>query len=110
MHLAKLYPSQWRTIAPLVGRTAGQCLEHYEKLLDMAQDKVGRAPVDSNLNASRGYPPSARDCCSDSPCSRVSKCVVITDEYCGVVGVEWMERRMNSLTRVCVVAGADGRP
>ncbi len=41
LHLAKLYPSQWRTIAPLVGRTAGQCLEHYEKLLDMAQDKVG---------------------------------------------------------------------
>ena len=40
LHLAKLMPSQWRTIAPLVGRTAAQCLEHYEKLLDMAQDKV----------------------------------------------------------------------
>jgi hypothetical protein len=26
-------PNQWRTIAPLVGRTAAQCLEHYEKLL-----------------------------------------------------------------------------
>lgn len=39
LHLAKLYPAQWRTISPLVGRTAGQCLEHYEKLLDMAQDK-----------------------------------------------------------------------
>ena len=27
-------------LAPLVGRTAIQCLEHYEKLLDAAQDKV----------------------------------------------------------------------
>ena len=39
MHLAKLLPNQWRTIAPLVGRTAHQCLEHYEKLLDLAQQK-----------------------------------------------------------------------
>ena len=39
LHLAKLMPSQWRTIAPLVGRTATQCLERYERLLDLAQDK-----------------------------------------------------------------------
>ena len=32
-------PCQWRTIAPIVGRTAAQCLEHYEKLLDQAQEK-----------------------------------------------------------------------
>eukprot|EP00906_Rhabdomonas_costata_P000547 RCo000701 len=38
LHLAKLMPCQWRTIAPIVGRTASQCLEHYEKLLDQAQD------------------------------------------------------------------------
>lgn len=38
LHLAKLMPNQWRTIAPIVGRTAGQCMEHYERLLDMAQD------------------------------------------------------------------------
>lgn len=37
LHLAKLMPTQWRTIAPIVGRTAAQCLEHYEKLLDAAQ-------------------------------------------------------------------------
>ena len=37
LHLAKVMPCQWRTIAPLVGRTAAQCLEHYEKLLDQAQ-------------------------------------------------------------------------
>ncbi|CAI9286249.1 unnamed protein product [Lactuca saligna] len=34
LHLAKLMPSQWRTIAPIVGRTPSQCLEHYEKFLD----------------------------------------------------------------------------
>ena len=32
-------PTQWRTIASIVGRTASQCLEHYEKLLDQAQNK-----------------------------------------------------------------------
>ncbi|CAI9302725.1 unnamed protein product [Lactuca saligna] len=34
LHLAKLMPSQWRIIAPIVGCTPSQCLEHYEKLLD----------------------------------------------------------------------------
>ncbi|GMF10570.1 unnamed protein product [Phytophthora lilii] len=41
LHLAKLMPSQWRTIAPIVGRTAAQCMEHYERLLDAAQQKEG---------------------------------------------------------------------
>jgi hypothetical protein len=27
LHLAKLMPTQWRTIAPIVGRTSAQCLE-----------------------------------------------------------------------------------
>jgi len=36
LHLAKLMPTQWRTIAPMIGRTAGQCIERYGKLLDMA--------------------------------------------------------------------------
>nr|GMD74676.1 cell division cycle 5-like protein [Ipomoea batatas] len=34
LHLAKLMPTQWRTIAPIVGRTPSQCLERYEILLD----------------------------------------------------------------------------
>lgn len=32
-------PTQWRTIAPIVGRTPSQCLERYEKLLDAACTK-----------------------------------------------------------------------
>ncbi|GKY97374.1 CDC5 cell division cycle 5-like protein [Mayamaea pseudoterrestris] len=36
LHLAKLMPAQWKTIAPMVGRTATQCQEHYEYLLDQA--------------------------------------------------------------------------
>ncbi|KAL7228386.1 hypothetical protein ACSBR2_007161 [Camellia fascicularis] len=36
LHLAKLMPTQWRTIAPIVGRIPSQCLERYEKLLDGA--------------------------------------------------------------------------
>ena len=32
-------PTQWRTIAPIVGRTATQCLERYQKLLDEAETR-----------------------------------------------------------------------
>jgi len=42
LHLAKLMPTQWRTIAPIVGRTPIQCLDRYEKLLDMAVSKDER--------------------------------------------------------------------
>ncbi|KAI9141350.1 pre-mRNA splicing factor component-domain-containing protein [Paraphysoderma sedebokerense] len=41
LHLAKLMPTQWRTIAPIVGRTPAQCLERYQKLLDEAESKEG---------------------------------------------------------------------
>ena len=34
-----MFPSQWRTVAPFVGRTPTQCYERYEKLLDIAQGK-----------------------------------------------------------------------
>jgi len=46
LHLAKLFPMQWRTIAPIVGRTANQCLEHYERLLDQAQGREEMADDD----------------------------------------------------------------
>jgi pre-mRNA-splicing factor CDC5/CEF1 len=39
LHLAKLMPTQWRTIAPIVGRTATQCLERYQRLLDEAEEQ-----------------------------------------------------------------------
>ncbi|KAJ1409760.1 hypothetical protein B484DRAFT_336577 [Ochromonadaceae sp. CCMP2298] len=47
LHLAKLMPNQWRTIAPIVGRTAAQCMEQYERLLDMAQEAQGEAAEDA---------------------------------------------------------------
>lgn len=40
LHLAKLMPTQWRTIAPIVGRTAAQCLERYEHLLDEVDKNI----------------------------------------------------------------------
>ena len=39
LHLVKMFPCQWRTISPFVGRTPYQCLEHYEQLLDKAQGR-----------------------------------------------------------------------
>ena len=47
LHLAKLMPAQWRTIGPLVGgRTAVQCQERYEKLLDEAASATAGEGVD----------------------------------------------------------------
>jgi pre-mRNA-splicing factor CDC5/CEF1 len=37
LHLAKLFPVQWRTVAPIVGRTPTQCLERYDRLTSMAE-------------------------------------------------------------------------
>lgn len=36
LNLAKVLPNQWRSIAPIMGRTATQCVERYQKLLDDA--------------------------------------------------------------------------
>ena len=41
LRLVKIMPTSWRTIAPIVGRTAVQCQEHYEYLLDRAQNETG---------------------------------------------------------------------
>ncbi|EZG43159.1 myb-like DNA-binding domain protein [Gregarina niphandrodes] len=36
LHAVKLFPTQWKTVGPLVGRTAYQCLTRYGELLDRA--------------------------------------------------------------------------
>lgn len=46
LHLAKLMPAQWKTIAPLVGRTATQCQARYEELLDAAATATAAAASD----------------------------------------------------------------
>ena len=47
-------PNQWRSIAPVIGRTAAQCVAHYEKLLDAAQQAVnaedGTPAIDPSLD------------------------------------------------------------
>ncbi|KAI9472091.1 MAG: pre-mRNA splicing factor component-domain-containing protein [Benjaminiella poitrasii] len=45
LHLAKLMPTQWRTIAPIVGRTPAQCLERYQRLLDEAEAREGASEL-----------------------------------------------------------------
>nr|KAJ0207422.1 hypothetical protein LSAT_V11C500277930 [Lactuca sativa] len=58
LHLAKLMPSQWRTIAPIVGRTPSQCLEHYEKLLDENYEprKLKPGEIDPNPESKPARP------------------------------------------------------
>eukprot|EP01126_Amoeba_proteus_P003908 TRINITY_DN11318_c0_g1_i1.p1 TRINITY_DN11318_c0_g1~~TRINITY_DN11318_c0_g1_i1.p1 ORF type:complete len:820 (-),score=224.89 TRINITY_DN11318_c0_g1_i1:146-2605(-) len=46
LHMAKIMPMQWASIAPIVGRTAAQCLEHYEKLVDAATGRDELDPLD----------------------------------------------------------------
>ncbi|KAM6500797.1 pre-mRNA splicing factor component domain containing protein [Amanita muscaria] len=58
LHLAKLMPTQWRTIAPIVGRTATQCLERYQKLLDEAEAKENE---EFGLSGTSDAIPSADD-------------------------------------------------
>ncbi|KAJ2703049.1 Pre-mRNA-splicing factor cef1 [Coemansia sp. IMI 203386] len=62
LHLAKLMPTQWRTIAPIVGRAPAQCLERYQRLLDEAE---ARAAGDDDLGlrgeaGAEGRPSDAR--------------------------------------------------
>ena len=53
--LAEAMPSRWRTIASqMEGRTAGQCLEQYQILLDRA--KMGNAAATGRMR-SAGRPP-----------------------------------------------------
>jgi pre-mRNA-splicing factor CDC5/CEF1 len=52
LHLAKLMPAQWKTIGPLVGgRTAIQCKERYEKLLDEAATAAAAASEENGMDA-----------------------------------------------------------
>ena len=54
-------PTQWRTIAPIVGRTATQCLDRYQRLLD---DAEARESSELGLGGPAGgeaAPPSADD-------------------------------------------------
>jgi len=44
LHAAKIWPTQWRTIAQRVGRTATQCLERYQRLLDEAEAREQGEP------------------------------------------------------------------
>ncbi|KAK0714972.1 pre-mRNA splicing factor component-domain-containing protein [Lasiosphaeris hirsuta] len=61
LHLAKLMPTQWRTIAPLVGRTANQCLERYQKLLDEAEQREASTLGLTGVDGGEAQAPSADD-------------------------------------------------
>ena len=50
LHLSKIMPCQWRSIAPLVGRTAVQCLERYQQLLDDAESKLNAEDPSSSTS------------------------------------------------------------
>jgi pre-mRNA-splicing factor CDC5/CEF1 len=52
LHLAKVMPTQWRSIAPMLHRTATQCLEHYEQLLDAAQRREEERESGTSASAS----------------------------------------------------------
>ncbi|KAL7921151.1 pre-mRNA splicing factor component domain-containing protein [Trichoderma austrokoningii] len=61
LHLAKIMPTQWRTIAPIVGRTANQCLERYQKLLDEAEARESSGLGLMGPDGGETQAPSAED-------------------------------------------------
>ncbi|RYO99510.1 hypothetical protein DL764_006801 [Monosporascus ibericus] len=61
LHLAKLMPTQWRTIAPIVGRTANQCIERYQKLLDEAEQREAAGLGLAGPEGGEAQAPSADD-------------------------------------------------
>lgn len=61
LHLAKIMPTQWRTIAPHVGRTANQCLERYQKLLDEAEARESSSLGLTGPDGGETQAPSADD-------------------------------------------------
>lgn len=61
LHLAKLLPAQWRTVGPLVGRTATQCQERYERLLDEAASAAAAAAGGEGVPAAEGAEGDAAD-------------------------------------------------
>lgn len=63
LHLAKVMPTAWRTIAPMIGRTAAQCIEHYEQLIDNARQGM----VGDDGNSSALAPPLSRPFDAEAP-------------------------------------------
>ena len=53
LHLAKLMPTQWRTISPIVGRTPALCIERYQKLLDDAELGGEQGPTSDSIRKLR---------------------------------------------------------
>ncbi|KAJ2549426.1 Pre-mRNA-splicing factor cef1 [Coemansia sp. RSA 1933] len=66
LHLAKLMPTQWRTIAPIVGRTPAQCLERYQRLLDEAEAHAAGEDDDLGLRGEAGAEGQAAAAASDA--------------------------------------------
>lgn len=61
LNLAKIMPTQWRTISPIVGRTAAQCLERYEQLLDEAQRRAEGIDEEDTLHETKKLKPGDVD-------------------------------------------------
>lgn len=57
LHLAKVFPSQWKTVASHIGRTADQCSQRYEYLLEQALKKEqGENAIESETALRRLMP------------------------------------------------------
>jgi hypothetical protein len=54
LQLAKSMPAQWRTIAPILGRTAHQCIEHFAFLQDLALNRERTGGADGDTSAAAG--------------------------------------------------------
>lgn len=58
LHLAKLMPCQWRTIAQIIKRPPAMCMEHHDELIEQA---FGKSEVRSSLAELRRLRPGEID-------------------------------------------------
>ncbi|OWB64740.1 hypothetical protein B5S33_g667 [[Candida] boidinii] len=49
LRLTKIMPNQWRSIAPIIGRTPTQCIERYQQLLDDHEYHSNEQNAESDL-------------------------------------------------------------
>ena len=56
LQLVKIMPSQWRSIGPIIGRTAAQCFDRYNQLVQLARETPGggSGSIDNSSTTGRG--------------------------------------------------------
>ncbi|CAO2608837.1 Cell division cycle 5-like protein [Lemmus lemmus] len=79
LYLATLMPTQWQTIAPIIGRTVAQCLEYYEFLLNKTAQRENE---EETRDDPRKHKPGEIDATPETKPARPDPIDVDDDDEC----------------------------